>query len=136
MEGNYKNYVNLYSTNAVALSKQQQNDERDRRRHLSYKFSLTPRSDFSWNAIVYGLMRQTIDAVRKGLVSLEANIDCCYLHPNWSQNSGRWQRAVGFCSSASEFGLALMIFETCMKPLLFNNVWHESLGNCFKDSKI
>lgn len=137
MEGNYKTYVNLYSTNPLALSKQQQNDDREKRRHLSYKFSLTPLSEFVWSGVIYGQSRQTVDAVKRMLLKMEATIDQCFFHPNWCLNSGRWQKAVGLCSTAAEFALALMILEACMKPLLFNSVWHESLGkllsafNCY-----
>lgn len=136
MEGNYKTYVNLYSTNPLALSKQQQNDDREKRRHLSYKFSLTPLSEFVWNGVIYGQSRQTVDAVKRILFSLEGSIGQCFLHPNWCQNSGRWQKAVGLCSTAADFGLALMILEACMKPLLFNSVWHESLGELFSALKL
>ena len=45
-EGNYKLYKNQYTTNSLALNKHQHNEERDRKRYLSHKFSLTPASEF------------------------------------------------------------------------------------------
>ncbi len=53
-ENNYRNYVNQYSTNTLALSKAQHQEERDRRRYLAYKFSLTPISEFKWNGSIHG----------------------------------------------------------------------------------
>lgn len=56
-DGKYKNYVNQYSTNALALNKLQHNEERDKRRHLSHKFSLTSNADFKWNGVLYGKIK-------------------------------------------------------------------------------
>ncbi|KAJ9598490.1 hypothetical protein L9F63_010810, partial [Diploptera punctata] len=47
MENAFKNYTNQYSTNIAALNKIQRNEERDKKRHLSHKFSLTQASDSS-----------------------------------------------------------------------------------------
>ncbi|KAK3089173.1 hypothetical protein FSP39_001446 [Pinctada imbricata] len=41
MENNFKTYQNQYSTNTLALNKHQHNEERDKKRYLSHKFSLT-----------------------------------------------------------------------------------------------
>ena len=48
MDNNFKSYVNQYSTNPIALNKAQRNEERDKKRHLSHKFSLTQASEFKW----------------------------------------------------------------------------------------
>lgn len=48
MENSFKNYVNQFSANVAALNKPQRNEERDKKRHLSHKFSLTQASDFKW----------------------------------------------------------------------------------------
>jgi nucleosome-remodeling factor subunit BPTF len=54
MENGFKNYVNQYSTNIGALNKLQRNEERDKKRHLSHKFSLTQASEFKWIGSLYG----------------------------------------------------------------------------------
>lgn len=46
MENSYKNWVNQYSVNTLALNKFQLQEDRDRKRHMSHKFSLTPLSEF------------------------------------------------------------------------------------------
>lgn len=54
MENGFKTYVNQYSTNIAALNKQQRNEERDKKRYLSHKFSLTQASEFKWAGSYYG----------------------------------------------------------------------------------
>lgn len=54
MENGFKSYVNQYSTNIAALNKLQRNEERDKKRHLSHKFSLTQASEFKWIGSLYG----------------------------------------------------------------------------------
>lgn len=54
MENGFKTYVNQYSTNMAALTKSQRNEERDKKRHLSHKFSLTQASEFKWAGSFYG----------------------------------------------------------------------------------
>ncbi|XP_025083493.1 nucleosome-remodeling factor subunit BPTF-like isoform X4 [Pomacea canaliculata] len=129
MEGGYKSYQNQYSTNPLALNKHQHNEERDKRRHLSHKFSLTQASEFKWNGSVYGNRAITMATLRLSIVQLENNIPAAFLHPNWSIHRSNWQKAVHMCQSPQDFALALAILEACMKPVIFNPVWHESLGH-------
>jgi hypothetical protein len=35
------------------------------------------------------------------------------------------------CAKPEDFALALTILEASIKPVLFNPVWHEALGNVF-----
>lgn len=44
----YKQYVNHYAENTLALNKYQHKEERDRERYLSYKFSLSDAGEFKW----------------------------------------------------------------------------------------
>lgn len=55
MENGFKSYANHYATNAAALNKPQRNEERDKKRHLSHKFSLTPAAEFKWMGATHGL---------------------------------------------------------------------------------
>lgn len=56
MEGSYKNYINQYSSNNIALNKFQKSEERDKKRHMSYKFSLTPAAEFKWPGNIYSML--------------------------------------------------------------------------------
>jgi nucleosome-remodeling factor subunit BPTF len=46
MEDGHTEYSNQYSINPLALNKPQKNEERDKKRHLSHKFSLIDASAF------------------------------------------------------------------------------------------
>lgn len=54
MENGFKAYNNQFSTNVAALNKPQRNEERDKKRYLSHKFSLTQVSEFKWAGPVHG----------------------------------------------------------------------------------
>lgn len=47
-EGNHRSYSNVFNSNNLALNRHQHAEERDKKRHLSHKFSLTPASEFKW----------------------------------------------------------------------------------------
>lgn len=55
MDNGFKTYVNQYSANPTALNKIQKNEERDRKRYMSHKFSLTGPGEFKWCGQLFGL---------------------------------------------------------------------------------
>lgn len=50
-EGSFKTYSKVYTNHMLALNKHQHAEERDKKRHLSHKFSLTPASEFKWISV-------------------------------------------------------------------------------------
>ncbi|XP_059156808.1 nucleosome-remodeling factor subunit BPTF-like isoform X2 [Physella acuta] len=128
-EGSYKQYQNQYTINTLALNKHQHNEERDKRRHLSHKFSLTQNSEFKWNGNVMGNKMSTLATLRLTITQLEGNIQAPFLHTNWPNHRQNWQKAVQMCQSPRDFALALSILEACIKPCVMNPVWQESLGH-------
>ncbi|KAH9489881.1 hypothetical protein Btru_044487 [Bulinus truncatus] len=128
-EGSYKQYQNQYTTNTLALNKHQHNEERDKKRHLSHKFSLTQNSEFKWNGNVMGNRMSTLATLRLSITQLEGNIQAPFLHINWPNHRQNWQKAVQLCQNPRDFALALSILEACIKPCVMNAVWHESLGH-------
>ncbi|OWF46473.1 nucleosome-remodeling factor subunit NURF301-like isoform X2 [Mizuhopecten yessoensis] len=130
MECNFKNYVNQYATNNLALNKYQHNEERDKRRYLSHKFSLTQASEFKWNGANHGKKSVVIQTLMLTIIQLESSIPSSFLHPNWPLHRQSWTNAVHMCRKPSDFSLALSILEACMKPVIFNPVWSEALGHC------
>lgn len=128
MENNFKTYQNQYSSNQLALNKHQHNEERDKRRYLSHKFSLTQLSEFKWNGAVVGRKNLVTNTLMMTLTQLENNIPTAFLHPHWPLHRQNWNNAVQLCRSPSDFGLALSILEACLKPVIFNPVWTEALG--------
>lgn len=54
MDNGFKAYVNQYSSNSTALNKIQKNEERDKKRYMSHKFSLTGPGEFKWSGHIFG----------------------------------------------------------------------------------
>jgi len=136
MGGEWKRYVNLYRTSLLALSKQQLAEERDKRRYLSYKFSVSALSsrEFSWPVSIYGEESTRIEALRQEFLRLESSLPAAFLHSAWRSrfHCDRWMRVVRLCTTPREFALALSILVTCMKPVVFRSIWHDAIGKiCF-----
>jgi len=55
MDNSFKTYVNQYSTNPTALNKIQKNEERDKKRYMSHKFSLTGPGEYKWCGQLFGM---------------------------------------------------------------------------------
>lgn len=132
MDGHWRRYVNLYRTNPLALSKQQSAEERDKRRFLSYKFSIATLSvhEFSWKASIYGEGSARVEALQQEFLRLESFLPAAFLHSAWKSHSHsqRWMRVVRLCASPREFALALSILVACMKHVVFRNIWHDAVG--------
>ncbi|XP_059615017.1 nucleosome-remodeling factor subunit NURF301 isoform X2 [Phlebotomus argentipes] len=129
MENSFRTYVNQYTTNINALNKPQRNEERDKKRHLSHKFSLTQASEFKWIGAVSATQINIVTTLRATFLALEQNISAPYLHPNWINIRKTWVSAVANCNQPVEFSRALIVLQACMKNVLFANVWHEQLGH-------
>ncbi|SPP86933.1 nucleosome-remodeling factor subunit NURF301 isoform X1 [Drosophila guanche] len=129
MEQGFKNYVNQYATNPIALNKPQRNEERDKRRHLSHKFSLTTASDFKWIGITMGTPDNMVTTLRQTLINFESNITPPFLNPNWQVNKKVWNTAVMNARHAADFATVLLLFQSSLKSVVFANVWHEQLGH-------
>ena len=132
MEG--RNFINTFNTNPLALNKHQHAEERDKKRHLSHKFSLTTASEFKWQGPTLGSLKTTIpNTLRQTLVHFEGLLVASFMHPNWSLHRQNWLKAVSMCTQPKDFALALSILESSIKPVLFNPAWNESLGHTILD---
>lgn len=108
-----KGYSNFYNTNAMGLNKHQHTEERDKKRHLSHKFSLTPASDFKWLSPPIGSRPSLLAALRSTIIHLESQIPAPFLHTNWPFHREKWEKAVKICSTPKDFSLALCILGMC-----------------------
>ncbi|XP_024944598.1 nucleosome-remodeling factor subunit NURF301 isoform X2 [Cephus cinctus] len=129
MDNNYKSYVNQYSTNAIALNKAQRNEERDKKRHLSHKFSLTQASEFKWVGSLTGTRALLVSTLRQTILQLESSIQAPYMHTNWPLLRKPWTTAVGACVNPRDFARALIVLQACIKSVVFASVWHDQLGH-------
>lgn len=129
MENAFKTYVNQFSTNTIALNKPQRNEERDKKRHLSHKFSLTTASEFKWIGVLNGTQTSIITCLRQTILALEQGIASPFMHVNWGTLRKLWVSAVTNCSKPKDFAKVLAILQACFKNSIFANVWHEQLGH-------
>lgn len=129
MDNNFKTYVNQYSTNPIALNKPQRNEERDKKRHLSHKFSLTQASEFKWIGSLTGTRALLVSTIRQTILQLESNIQAPFMHTNWPLLRKPWTTAVGACVNPRDFARALIVLQACIKSVVFASVWHDQLGH-------
>ncbi|KAL1494312.1 hypothetical protein ABEB36_009929 [Hypothenemus hampei] len=129
MENSFKSYVNQFTTNIIALNKPQRNEERDKKRHLSHKFSLTPASEFKWAGGTNGSHVLLMNTLRHTILQLEQVIPSAFMHPNWHLVRKHWLNIVGNCQAPRDFAKALIVLQACIKPVCFANVWHDQLGH-------
>lgn len=124
-----RNYVNQYTQNVYALNKPQRNEERDKKRHLSHKFSLTQASEFKWIGTVFGLRTALIQTLRLTLVQLESSIPTPFMHVNWPLIRKTWLLTVQASNTPWDFAKVMVAFQACVRPVVFASVWHEQLGH-------
>lgn len=129
MEGRHKTYVNQYSSNSSALNKTQIAEERDRKRYLSHKFSLTGAGEFKWCGSTFGNKTTMLQTIRSTLLQLHSQILATFMHPNWNLMRKPWIAAVNACVSPRDLGRALSVLAACIRPVVFNSAWQESLGH-------
>lgn len=129
MDNTFKSYVNQYSTNPISLNKAQRNEERDKKRHLSHKFSLTQASEFKWVGSLTGTRALLVSTLRQTILQLESNIQAPFMHTNWPLLRKPWTSAVSTCVNPRDFARALIVLQACIKPVVFASVWHDQLGH-------
>lgn len=129
MDNTFKSYVNQYSTNPTSLNKAQRNEERDKKRHLSHKFSLTQASEFKWVGSLTGTRALLVSTLRQTILQLESNIQAPFMHTNWPLLRKPWTAAVSACVNPRDFARALIVLQACIKSVVFASVWHDQLGH-------
>ena len=123
------NYVNQYSTNPLALNKKQAAVERDLKRCMSNKFSLTGRGEFKWVGRTFGAKQVILQTIRATLLHLQSQLPATSLRSNWAKMRKSWILAVNSCDSPRDLGRVLMILVACIRPVVFTSVWQESTGH-------
>lgn len=129
MEGGHKTYVNQYSCNPMALNKIQNNEDRDRKRFLSQKFSSIGSSEFKWLGSTFGNKEAVLETIRSTLVQLTSQLPTVFMHPNWKEDYPSWISSVNACVSHNDLGNVLSVLAASIRPAVFNSTWHESLGH-------
>ncbi|XP_028161986.1 nucleosome-remodeling factor subunit NURF301 [Ostrinia furnacalis] len=128
-ENTFKNYINQYSSNPLALNKPQRNEERDKKRYMSHKFSLSSGQEFKWIGLLNATKPLLVATLRQTLLQLESNIVVQFMHPNWSLLRKPWVQAVQLCQAPRDFSRALCVLQACIKSVVWVPAWHEQLGH-------
>lgn len=129
MENAHKEYINQFTTNPLALNKPQKNEERDKKRHLSHKFSLTEASNFKWGGLLNGTEHSLIAVFKQTLLSFESSICAPFMHCNWPKLRKIWLNSIASATTPQDFQKVLIVLQTCFKNVIYANVWHEQLGH-------
>ncbi|OQR69524.1 nucleosome-remodeling factor subunit NURF301-like, partial [Tropilaelaps mercedesae] len=138
-EGSFRNYSNSFNSNILALNRHQHAEERDKKRHLSHKFSLTPASEFKWIQTSSGGQSNSatdlasiLSLLRQTMLHLEAQLGGCLLHPQWTAHfRTQWMQALNKCTKTKDLVTALQVLESVVKPCVFVPAWTESIGHTF-----
>lgn len=124
-----QNYVNQYSTSLQALNKLQHNEEKDKKRHLSHKFSVTATPEFKWTGTLYGSEQDMTECLRSCLQHLEQSISSHLFHPHWAAIRKTWLSVVAAAASPKQFARCMVWLIAAVKPVVFHSVWHDALGH-------
>ncbi|KAL4705133.1 hypothetical protein ACJJTC_018704 [Scirpophaga incertulas] len=128
-ENLFKCYINQYSSNPLALNKPQRNEERDKKRYMSHKFSLASSQEFKWVGLLNATKSLLVATIRTTLLQLESSIVVQFMHPNWSLLRKPWVQAVQLCQAPRDFARALCVLQACIKSAVWVPAWHEQLGH-------
>lgn len=125
-EANYSSYVNQFTSNPLALTKQQQLEQRDKKRSVTHKFNL---NEFKWHGEVCGSKEVVLNTLRFSVVSLENSIASSFMHPTWPVQRSTWVKAVHLSKTPQEFAAALSFLESSIRPICYLSVWNDAVGH-------
>lgn len=126
-DGAHRNYVNYFSSNHLALGKNQQSDK-EINRSLSNKFSISSMNSFKWSGAIDGPFSLLTVTIKSTILKFEASLPPTFIHPCWQAKKASWIRSVNSAHKPEEYALALSQLEICVKPVLFKAAWHDSVG--------
>ncbi|XP_046856305.1 nucleosome-remodeling factor subunit BPTF-like isoform X2 [Xenia sp. Carnegie-2017] len=130
MEKSYERYMNQYTTNVLAKNKQQSHEERDRKRGISTKFSLSEYlSDYNYTGAIIGTLERVLFTLRCTIVAFESSIPTAFMHPMWPLQRSTWVKAVHISKTVVEFASVLAFFESFIKPVVMRSVCNDALGH-------
>lgn len=125
-EANYSSYINQFTSNSLALTKQQQLEQRDKKRSVTHKFSL---NEFKWHGEVCGSKEVILHTLRFSIVGLENSIATTFMHPSWPVQRSTWVRAVHLSKTPQEFAAALSFLQSSIRPICYMSVWNDAVGH-------
>ncbi|XP_076809805.1 nucleosome-remodeling factor subunit BPTF-like isoform X1 [Clavelina lepadiformis] len=124
----YKQYKNYYVENTLALNKYQHKEEKDKERHVGYKFSITGPVEFEWIGNSCGNKADIVHTLRSAMFRFEQQIPLCLMHSKWDQYRKMWGRMLVQNDSPRAFAVVLGILEMAIRDSAKKTVWKESMG--------
>ena len=110
--------------------------ERDRRAHLSRKFSINNSPSFSWYSPSSSItsnyfLKNLSDILRLTLVYFENTIPLPFMHSHWKHYRYIWAKQLLDLNtniSLSKFIHLLLQFEACIKPVSYFDLFTDQVG--------
>ncbi|KAK2711375.1 hypothetical protein QYM36_012529 [Artemia franciscana] len=127
-ENFFRGYKNQYTENPLALNKFQHQEEKDKKRHLSHKFSMTPVSDFKWSGAQFGTQSALMHTFRNTILHMQQNFLTAFCHYNWPMLRRNWVSQMAQAKEPSAFAKPLAFFSLIIKAAAYNSVWTDQLG--------
>ena len=110
--------------------------ERDRRAHLSRKFSINNSPSFAWYSPSPSItsnytLKNISDILRLTLVHFENTIPLPFMHSHWKRYRYIWAKELLDMNrnlSLSKFIYLLLQFEACIKPVSYFDLFTDQVG--------
>lgn len=136
LSNGHLHYENYYQTNPLATKKQMLLSERDRRAHLSRKFSINHSPSFAWYSPSSSLtanysLKNLSDVLRLTLVHFENTIPLPFMHSHWKRYRYIWAKELLDLNENLSLGkiIALFLqFEACIKPVSYFDLFTDQVG--------
>ena len=126
-DGSHRDYTNNYSSNNLAIGKNQTFD-RDTSRALSNKFCMTIVNSFKWFGAIDGHLNTIAQTIRTSILKFEASLPSTFVHPCWRSQRSQWIKTINYAQKPQDFATALSRIESCIKPVLFKAAYYDTCG--------
>uniref|UniRef100_A0A914HJP6 DDT domain-containing protein n=1 Tax=Globodera rostochiensis TaxID=31243 RepID=A0A914HJP6_GLORO len=135
-DGAYLQYVNHYAVNPdLCRSQASRKAERDKRKYLSSRFSLTDQGEFSWHLPKgrvdhYGTAEDVLRCVRLSLRLLVERIPDALMHRRWvlDAEKANFRKQLDTANDIDSLRHLIMLYEAAIRRPVFLPVWWQSLA--------
>ncbi|KAL3121904.1 hypothetical protein niasHT_000132 [Heterodera trifolii] len=135
-DGVYLQYVNHYSANPdLCRSAAARKMERDKRKYMSSRFSITEQGEFSWHLPKgrfdhHGTAEDMLRCVQLNLRRLVDRIPDALMHRGWvlDGEKGNFLRRLAAVRTIDSLRDLLMLYEAAIRRPVFLPIWWQSLS--------
>jgi len=127
-----QSYRNEFSRHKLANPYNLRLKERERKRHLSSRFSLNEEDKFTWTKLrkhgYYGPEINVIKVLKMSIVKLVESIPVGLMHRLWLEEKETFLEELDSSTTVSQFAHLLLQFEIAIREPVFSNTWRNSAG--------